>query len=82
MILYIELATKYSVEVIQACLQNTTFLKNTIHPEEIDAIIFVSSTGISTPSIDARVMNQFPFSDRMKTNSIMGIRLCRRCCWH
>lgn len=71
--IYIELATKYSVEVIKACLQNTSFLQNSISPEEIDAIIFVSSTGISTPSIDARVMNYLPFSDRMKRIPIWGL---------
>lgn len=71
--IYIELATTYSVEVIQACLQNKSFLQNMIHPEEIDAIIFVSSTGISTPSIDARVMNKLPFSDRLKRLPIWGL---------
>ena len=71
--IYIELATKYSVEVIRACLQNTTFLQKAIPYEEIDAIIFVSSTGISTPSIDARVMNHLPFSDRMKRIPIWGL---------
>lgn len=71
--LYIELATKYSVEAIQACLQNNFFLQKTIRTEEIDAIIFVSSTGISTPSIDARVMNHLPFSDRLKRIPIWGL---------
>lgn len=71
--LYIELATKYSVEVIQACLSNTSFLKDSLKPDEIDAIIFVSSTGISTPSIDARVMNHLPFSDRTKRIPIWGL---------
>ncbi|EON71219.1 type III polyketide synthase [Lysinibacillus sphaericus] len=71
--LYIELATAYSVDVIQACLQNEAFLATPICPEEIDAIIFVSSTGISTPSIDARVMNQLAFSDRLKRMPLWGL---------
>ncbi|MCM3359313.1 MULTISPECIES: 3-oxoacyl-[acyl-carrier-protein] synthase III C-terminal domain-containing protein [unclassified Psychrobacillus] len=71
--LYIELTTKYSVEVIQACLQNSSFLEKNVSPEEIDAIIFVSSTGISTPSIDARVMNHLPFSDRLKRIPLWGL---------
>lgn len=71
--IYIELATKYSGEVIQTCLQNTTFLQQTIDSKEIEAIIFVSTTGISTPSIDARVMNQLPFSDRMKRIPLWGL---------
>lgn len=71
--LYIELATQYSVEVIQRCLNNNEFLETTLHPSEIDAIFFVSSTGISTPSIDARVMNHLPFSDRMKRIPLWGL---------
>lgn len=71
--LYIALATQYSVEVIQACLQNESFLEAPISPNEIDAIIFVSSTGISTPSIDARIMNQLPFSDRLKRIPLWGL---------
>ena len=71
--LYIELATHYSVEVIQACLQNEAFLETAISPTDIDAIIFVSSTGISTPSIDARVMNRLPFSDRLKRIPLWGL---------
>lgn len=71
--IYIELATNYSVEVIQSCLRNTSFLQQPIDPKEIDAIIFVSTTGISTPSIDARVMNHLPFSDRMKRIPLWGL---------
>jgi alkylresorcinol/alkylpyrone synthase len=71
--LYIELATKYSVEVIQRCLTNRTFLSNDLSTEDIDAIIFVSSTGISTPSIDARVMNILPFSDQLVRIPIWGL---------
>lgn len=71
--LYIELATQYSVSVIQACLANTAFLSSSIPTEDIDAIIFVSSTGISTPSIDARVMNKLPFSDRLKRIPLWGL---------
>lgn len=71
--LYINLAVQYSVEVIQSCLQNRNFLKTPLSTEEIDAIIFVSSTGISTPSIDARVMNKLPFSDRTKRLPIWGL---------
>ncbi len=71
--LYIELATKYAVNVIHKCLQNLYFLEQPILPEEIDAIIFVSSSGFSTPSIDARVMNHIQFSDRLKRIPIWGL---------
>lgn len=71
--LYIELAVEYGVKVIQACLSNTQFLEQPIPTKDIDAIIFVSSTGISTPSIDARIMNKLEFSDRMKRIPIWGL---------
>lgn len=71
--LYIELAVNYSVEVIVRCLSANGFLKEPISTEEIDAIIFVSSTGISTPSIDARVLNVLPFSDQIVRLPIWGL---------
>lgn len=71
--LYIELATKYSIEVIQRCLNSLDFLETSLHPSEIDAIVFVSSTGISTPSIDARIMNHLPFSDRTRRIPLWGL---------
>lgn len=71
--LYIKLAVDYSVEVIKKCLDNRAFLDTPISTEEIDAIIFVSTTGFSTPSIDARVMNVLPFSDRTVRMPIWGL---------
>ncbi|GLC89511.1 type III polyketide synthase [Lysinibacillus piscis] len=71
--LYIQLATQYGVSVIQNCLQNERFLTTAIATQDIDAMIFISSTGISTPSIDARIMNELPFSDRLKRIPVWGL---------
>ena len=71
--LYIQFATDYSVEVIQRCLTNRAFLQADMATTDIDAIIFVSSTGISTPSIDARIMNVLPFSDSVVRLPIWGL---------
>ena len=71
--LYIQLATEYSVEVISRCLTNRSFLQQDISTEDIDAILFVSSTGIATPSIDARVMNILSFSDQVVRIPIWGL---------
>ena len=71
--LYIELATSYGALAINACLQNQEFLNESVHPSEIDGIIFISSTGFSTPSIDARILNQLPFSDYVKRIPIWGL---------
>ncbi|QCR34051.1 type III polyketide synthase [Lysinibacillus sp. SGAir0095] len=71
--LYIDLAVEYGVTVIKSCLSNTSFLEQPLSSNEIDGIIFVSSTGISTPSIDARIMNKLEFSDRLKRIPIWGL---------
>ncbi|MFX3675036.1 MAG: type III polyketide synthase [Paenisporosarcina sp.] len=71
--LYIELATSYGVLAINACLHNQEFLTDSVHPSEIDGIIFISSTGFSTPSIDARILNQLPFSNYVKRIPIWGL---------
>ncbi len=71
--LYIERATSYSVEVIKRCLSNRAFLNEDVRVEDIHALIFVSSTGMSTPSIDARVMNQLPFSVHTKRLPLWGL---------
>lgn len=71
--LYIQLATAYSVEVIQRCLTNRSFLQKDVSTEAIDAILFVSSTGIATPSIEARVMNILSFSDQTVRLPIWGL---------
>lgn len=71
--LYIEFAVQFGVEAIKKCLQNKEFLFEEIPTTEIDAIIFVSSTGISTPSIDARIMNKLPFSNRIRRIPLWGL---------
>lgn len=71
--LYIDLATIYTVDAIKKCLNNSNFLETSLDTSEIDAFIFVSSSGISTPSIDARVMNHLKFSDRIKRIPIWGL---------
>lgn len=71
--LYIELATSYGTLAVDACLNNSHFLKKPIHPSEIDGIFFISSSGFSTPSIDARILNQLPFSDYVKRIPIWGL---------
>ncbi len=71
--LYIELATAYSVEAIKRCLNQLTFLKEEVDVKAIDAIILVSSTGMATPSLDARIMNVLPFSPHTKRMPLWGL---------
>lgn len=70
---YIESAVALGKEAVEKCLNNKIFLKNSIPYEEIDAIFFISSTGIATPSIEARIMNQLPFKSHVKRIPIWGL---------
>ncbi|KHF38127.1 type III polyketide synthase [Halalkalibacter okhensis] len=71
--LYIELATSFAVKVIQKCLYNEMFLKEKVAESDIDAIILVSSSGMATPSLDARIMNHLPFSSHTKRIPLWGL---------
>lgn len=70
---YIETAVRLGAEAITNCLHNEDFLKNEIPFEEIDAIFTISSTGIATPSIDARIMNILSSSQYTKRIPIWGL---------
>ncbi|WP_449622288.1 type III polyketide synthase [Robertmurraya sp. Marseille-Q9965] len=70
---YIRNAVELGSEAIKDCLKNEQFLKNDIPYEEIEAIFTISSTGIATPSIDARIMNVLPLSPHLKRIPIWGL---------
>lgn len=70
---YIEKATQFGVEAIEKCLDNQTFLLESIPMEEIEAIYFISSTGMAAPTIDARILNVLPASVRTKRIPIWGL---------
>lgn len=70
---YIDSAVTLGVEAIEKCLKRGEFLDHSIDYTDIDALFFVSSTGISTPSIDARIMNKLPFSQHLKRIPIWGL---------
>ncbi|MFC0559016.1 type III polyketide synthase [Halalkalibacter alkalisediminis] len=72
--LYIELATTFSKEAIKKCLSaDNPFLKEEIDISEISTIVLVSSSGMSTPSLDARIMNELPFSPHTKRIPLWGL---------
>ncbi|MDQ0208464.1 type III polyketide synthase [Alkalicoccobacillus murimartini] len=71
--LFIELAVKYGVAAIRNCLQDSQFLKRRIGVDEVDAIICVTSTGMSTPGLEARMMNQLSFDEHTKRIPIWGL---------
>ena len=68
--LYIKHAVAYGVQAVTSCLQGEHTLNGPVDASEIDAIFFISSSGISTPSIEARSMNLLPFRDDTKCSPI------------
>lgn len=44
-----------------------------ISPEQISAIFFASVTGISSPTVDARLINRLPFPVNIKRTPIFGL---------
>lgn len=70
---FIKAAVTYGREAIERCLNSRSFLHRPIDYAEIDVIFFVSTTGLATPSIDARIMNQLPFHPHTKRVPIWGL---------
>jgi alkylresorcinol/alkylpyrone synthase len=70
---YQQSAINLSLAAIDECLSNKTFLQKEIPYEAIDMIIFVSSTGFSTPSIDAHLMNERPFKPSVQRMPLWGL---------
>ncbi|MBS4190970.1 type III polyketide synthase [Bacillus sp. FJAT-49705] len=70
---YIDCATDLGVEAIENCLKSDVFLKSEVPYNEIEAIFFISSSGLATPSIEARIMNRLPFSQNTKRIPIWGL---------
>lgn len=71
--LYIESALRYGCEAVQTCLNNAAFLSKPIEYDEIEAIFYISTTGLATPSMEARIMNILPFSPHTKRIPIWGL---------
>jgi alkylresorcinol/alkylpyrone synthase len=44
-----------------------------LSPADVDALIFVTVTGVATPSIDARLINRLKLSSRVKRMPIFGL---------
>ncbi|HYK75117.1 MAG TPA: 3-oxoacyl-[acyl-carrier-protein] synthase III C-terminal domain-containing protein [Pseudoneobacillus sp.] len=70
---YIEEAVSLGKKAIENCLHSNDFLKKAVDYQDIDAIFTISSTGIATPSIEARIMNHLPFSPHTKRIPIWGL---------
>ncbi|MCA0970396.1 naringenin-chalcone synthase [Halobacillus litoralis] len=71
--IYMEKAIHYAKAAIESCLHHEVFLQNPVSTKEIDHIIFVSSTGIATPTVDTYVINELEFKDSVKRSPLFGL---------
>lgn len=66
--LYIEQGLVLAEAAIERCLDSSG-----LGFEDIDYLLFVSTTGISTPSMDARLIERLPFRRNVKRLPIWGL---------
>lgn len=71
--LYHSQALQYSIRAVQSCLSNEAMLSGNISPKNIDHILFVSSTGISTPTLDTYLMNELEFDETTRRTPLFGL---------
>ncbi len=65
---YIRVSLEYSEKAIQECISAAK-----INKEEITDIIFVSTTGLSTPSLDALIINKMRLNQNIGRIPIFGL---------
>ena len=65
---YIRISLEYSVKAVEECISSAK-----INKDEITDIIFVSTTGLSTPSLDALIVNEMRLNQNISRMSIFGL---------
>jgi len=65
---YIRIALEYSVKAIEECLSSAQIKKT-----EITDLIFISTTGLSTPSLDALIINKMRLNEYVNRTPIFGL---------
>ncbi len=71
--IYQEKTLQHSLEAIDKCLSSKENFHDPIPYEAIDSFVFVSSTGISTPSMDAHIVNKRSFRDDITRIPLWGL---------
>jgi alkylresorcinol/alkylpyrone synthase len=66
--LYIETAVTLAAAAIRTCLSQAG-----LEPEDVDHLVFVSSTGLATPSLDAHLFNELGLRSNLKRTPIWGL---------
>src|SRR5665647_1313999 len=65
---YIRISLEYSVKAIEECISSAQIKK-----DEITDIIFISTTGLSTPSLDALIINEMKLNQNISRIPIFGL---------
>jgi len=65
---YIRISLEYSIKAIEECIASAHLNK-----DEITDIIFISTTGLSTPSLDALIINKMRLSQNISRMAIFGL---------
>jgi alkylresorcinol/alkylpyrone synthase len=65
---YIRIALEYSTQAIEDCISSSQIKK-----DEITDIIFLSTTGLSTPSLDALIINKMRLNQNISRTPIFGL---------
>jgi alkylresorcinol/alkylpyrone synthase len=66
--IYLRHATELGVEVATACLARAS-----LHPSEVDGIVFASSSGIATPSLDTEIANALSLRRDIQRIPLFGL---------
>ena len=65
---YVRVATDLGAEALRQALAEAA-----VAPEDLDALFFVSVTGMATPSIDARLVNRLGLNPALRRTPIFGL---------
>ena len=61
----------HSIKLLSKCISDS-LQKSKIKPEQIGSIVLINSTGISTPTLDAELINLFKFKNNIRRLPIFG----------
>ncbi|PTX61762.1 15-methylpalmitoyl-4-hydroxy-2-pyrone synthase [Melghirimyces profundicolus] len=65
---YTETACRLGEEAVRRCLEPVS-----LSPAEVDHLFFVSTSGLATPSIDARLVNRLGLNRHVKRTPVWGL---------
>ncbi len=65
---YIRISLEYSIRAIEECISLAQIKK-----EDITDIIFISTTGLSTPSLDALIINAMKLNQNISRTPVFGL---------